>query len=158
MPVVKFHQNTDSLSSKQSRRAHLVARKIEEMQEFISNNSGSFGQEVMALTRKRGYNKATFCEKTLLSEKTYDRIVRNEIRGLPRPETVMQICVGLNLGIEYGEPLFERAGYKLEGSEILLAYRIILLTCENIDIFECNEILHLLGLPMLAKRVMKKLV
>lgn len=122
------------------------------MKEFIDCNSGTFVQEVKALTKRRGYNKATFCARTMLSSKTYDRIWSGSLRSMPKPDTIMQICLGLDLGIEYGEPLFEKAGYRLDGSEILLAYRIILLTCEKIDIYECNELLAQLGYPTLARR------
>ena len=126
------------------------------MREFIINNSGSFTEAVIELTKRRGYNKITFRARTMLSSKTYDRIWMNDMRSMPKPETVMQICLGLNLGIEYGEPLFEKAGYKLDSSELLLTYRVILLSCKNIDIYECNEILRNLGLPILGKRFLRK--
>lgn len=111
----------------------------------------------MALSKRRGYNKVTFCAKTLLSEKTYERMKHNAMHSMPRPETVMQICIGLNLGIEYGEPLFEKAGYRLSSSGVLLAYRAILITCKKIDIYECNEVLKLLDLPVLGSRAIRKM-
>lgn len=67
----------------------------------------------------------------------------------------MQICIGLDLGIEYGEPLFQKAGYILEGSEVLIAYKGILLSCRGYTVYECNEILGLLSLPLLAKKVIE---
>lgn len=60
------------------------------------------------------------------------------------------------VAFEFGEPLFETAGYKLDGSELLLAYRAILLTCPGITIYECNFILEGLGLPALAKSYIRK--
>lgn len=137
-------------------QAKLVAKRVAETKEFIENNSGSFSQEVVALAKARGYNKTTFCAKTMLSEKTYERLWSQSMKCMPRPETVMQICLGLNLGIESGEPLFETAGYRLDGSELLLAYRVILLTCPGIAIYECSFILEGLGLPVLAKSYIRK--
>ena len=44
-----------------------------------------------------------------------------------------------------------RTGYKLEGSDLFLAYKNILLSCKNYSIYECDEILELLELPVLVK-------
>ena len=149
----------DSRPSQVDRRlleAKTVLSKLEKMKLFDFENSGNFSQTVMALTKNRGYNKTTFCAKTLLSEKTYNLIKQNSMQSMPRPETVMQICIGLELGVEYGELLFEKAGYRLRGSEVLTAYRTILLVCKKINIIECNKILEQLGLPTLAKHSIKK--
>lgn len=51
-----------------------MKKKLAAMKEFIQNNSDSFSQEVMALRKRKGYNKTAFCAKTLLSETTDDGI------------------------------------------------------------------------------------
>lgn len=53
-----------------------------------------------------GVSKAEFCRRTLLSEKTYERIRYGRIADRPRPETVMQVCVGLGLPLPDAEGLF----------------------------------------------------
>jgi hypothetical protein len=59
----------------------------------------------------------------------------------------MAICIGLELGIEQGEPLLEIAGYKLGKSHLHRAYRKILSSLKGHSIYECDEFLNTLDLP-----------
>ena len=62
-----------------------------------------------------GVSKAEFCRRTLLSEKTYERIGYGRIADRPRPETVMQVCVGLGLPLPDAEGLFNHLPLGLGG-------------------------------------------
>ena len=75
-------QSGDLTTDPVSKKAAKVAVRIEEMRSFIRESSSSFSEEVIVLTKRRGYNKATFCTKTLLSEKTYSRIWRGNMRSI----------------------------------------------------------------------------
>ncbi len=144
--------NVDKHNQELMEKAEAIGRNVAEELNFVKSQKGSFCQEVMAHVKRRGYNKPTFCEKTLLSERMFERIQTDSLRRNLKPETVMQICIGLDLGIAYGEALFEKAGHKLCGSELHLAYKQILATCQGLSVYECNEILASIGLPLLAKR------
>lgn len=143
----------DADSQKVRNKAKAIGSKIKEVEGFVNSHNSNFCQEVMAHVERKGINKASFCKKTLLSERTFERIKSNSLSKNPRPETVMKVCIGLDLGLEYGESLFEKAGYKLEGSDLFLAYKNILLSCKSYSIYECDEILELLNLPALVKCV-----
>lgn len=69
----------------------------------------------------------------------------------------MQICIGFGLDIKYGELLFEKAGYRLDDPDLLLAYRIIFIEHRKIGIYKCNEILGALSLSIPVRRTTKSL-
>lgn len=97
-----------------------------------------------------GVSKAEFCRRTLLSEKTYERIRYGRIADRPRPETVMQVCVGLGLPLPDAEELFNAAGYHLGGCVLHEAYRA-LLAQGGLTVYGCDAALRSLGLPPLAR-------
>ena len=97
-----------------------------------------------------GVSKAEFCRRTLLSEKTYERIRYGRIADRPRPETVMRVCVGLGLPLPDAEGLFNAAGYHLGGCALHEAYRA-LLAQGGLTVYGCDAALRSLGLPPLAR-------
>jgi len=116
---------------------------------FLSRPTLNYAQTVWAHIERLGLSRKDFCEKTLLSEKTYDRIRDNDI-GKPSLDTVMRICIGLELGGILGEQLLELAGYKLNAAEI--AYKKLLYSYKGHDIYECDEVLCALGLPTILPK------
>ena len=98
--------------------------------------------------------KEAFRRMTLLSDKTFDRIEDGTLIK-PTLETVMAICVGLDLGAVDGILLLKSAGYDFSDTQspILIAYLTILHEHVDIDgIFDCNELLIAHGYPPLCKK------
>jgi hypothetical protein len=117
----------------------------------LADTEMNFAQLAAWHIKNKGYNKAVFQAKTLLSRKTYERIMSNQLPN-PTLETVMAICIGLQLSIKDSELLLERAGYKLSSSPQHLAYHKLLSAFVGHSLFECNEILEALSLsPLTAK-------
>jgi hypothetical protein len=85
--------------------------------EFVKSHSKTFCQIVCAHMQLKGYNKPAFEQKTLLSGRTYDRIRTDQLES-PSIETVMAICIGFELGVEYGQQLLEITGHKLGDAEL----------------------------------------
>lgn len=108
----------------------------------------SFAQFAEALIHDKQYNKLVFAEKTGLSIRTYNRIMKNDLSN-PTLQTVMAICIGLQLRPELSERLLEKAGFRLNTSFLHLAYRKLLTTYIGHSIEACNELLVALGLPPL---------
>lgn len=132
-----------------------VADELLDECEFARQHSESFSQIAFAHIKRMSFSKAMFEEKTLLSARTFDRIKSNELEN-PTIETVMAICIGLELGIEQGGPLLEIAGYKLGQSHLHRAYRKILSSFKGRSIYECDEFLEELGLQPICKRALKQ--
>jgi hypothetical protein len=134
--------------SEDSRKFH--ADLLEDAR-FMREIEIDFAQLAAGYIRRKGFNKVVFCDKTHLSEKTYERIMRDEVPN-PALETVMALCLGLSLRAEDSERLLERAGYRLNSSPLHMAYRRLLSCHVGRSIDECNELLEALGLPLLGSR------
>jgi DNA-binding phage protein len=132
--------------SEELRRFH---DELMEDARFLRETELDFAQLAAHYIRRRGYNKVVFCMKTHLSSKTYERIMSDELPN-PALETVMAICLGLQLGIDDSERLLERAGFKLNASPLHLAYCKLLACRVGHDLDACNELLEALGLPIIG--------
>ena len=122
--------------------------------EFAREHSNNFSVLAWAhIQRCNCHYKETFRERTLLSDKMFDRIKKGEVLN-PEIETVMAICMGLNLGAAHGIPLLRSAGYDLTDTQspILISYMKLLASPEVKDIFQCNEILEALNLKPLCEK------
>jgi len=116
---------------------------------LLAQSTQTFAQVVCAhiVRLKCGCNE--FCDRTLLSDKTYERLKNNDMAN-PSRVTVMQICVGLALGERLGEQLFHLAGYHLTPQ--WLAYRNVLQYCQGRSIHECDEVLQKLNAPSILPK------
>jgi hypothetical protein len=126
----------------------LYAEYAEE-KDFLSRPAVSFSQAAWAHVERIGIGRKEFCEKTLLSEKTYERLRDGEVLH-PSLQTVLQVCVGLGLGGVFGEQLLDLAGYKLSAQQ--LPYKKILCSYRGHSIYECDEILVALGMPSIIPK------
>lgn len=120
--------------------------QVEKIEEAYKSFSTLTSEHIMRL----GITKSEFCRRTLLSEKTYERIVYGHLADRPKSETVMQVCVGLDLSVEESEALFNAAGYHLGGCRLHEAYGALLTTGPH-TVYGCNSTLRSLGLPPLAR-------
>jgi hypothetical protein len=118
---------------------------------FYSDSELNFAQMTAAIIRHKGYNRKVFTEKTRLSTKTYDRIMRDDI-PTPSLQTAMSVCIGLQLGLEQGERLLEKAGFRLNSSPLHMTYRKLLGSPVGHSVKSSNEVLRALRLPTLQKR------
>jgi len=112
----------------------------------------TFCQYAWKIISQKGVNKKVFEDKTLLSGKYYDLIKSNSIKGNPSIETVMSICIGLDLGSRISEQLLEKAGHKLNDSPLHVVYRKFLSNFRGRSLYECNEILGGFSLPLISKK------
>lgn len=125
--------------------------------QYLSSTTQNFAQAAYGHIKRKGYNKSVFTEKTLLSGKTFDRIKKNELNN-PTLETVMAICIGLELSPSYSEELLRLAGFTLSNSPQQLAYKKLLHSYRGHSIYECNEVLEALGLSPLCAKAYKDMI
>lgn len=124
--------------------------------QFVEKNTISFSQLAFAYMKRCNcqYEK-DFCNKTHLSEGTYKRIKKGEMTYIPKFETVMSICYGLNLGALDGMRLLKSAGFDLAGSTIRLHhvhhYVLSNISANGIDAYD--EILGTFGYSIIKKNV-----
>jgi hypothetical protein len=128
----------------------IILRKAEELKrmrdEIEEENLDRVEQGMdFALLARRHIEKSklhriTLCERTLLGEKTFQRIA-NEDRYKPDMDTVMALCVGLQLSVSDSERLFASAGIALDGPPRNRIFKKILMSFHGHDIYSCNEAL-----------------
>jgi hypothetical protein len=129
-------------------QGELYAEYVEE-KDFLSRPAMSFSQAAWSHIERLGIGRKEFCERTLLSEKTYERLRDGEVLH-PSLQTVLQVCVGLGLGGVFGEQLLELAGYKLSAQQ--LPYKKVLCSYRGHSIYECDKILVSLGMPSIIPK------
>jgi hypothetical protein len=67
----------------------------------------------------------------------------------------MAICIGFDLGLEYGQKLLEITGHKLGETRLHRAYLKCLTKLRGHSIYECNVFLEEMKMPALCKRALK---
>lgn len=161
------HHTRPSIGDSPNREVFERSKELRELQELLAESialaaeqKGSFSQVAWAqIERCHCDYKETFREKTLLSDKTFDRIKAGRLNS-PDLETVMAICIGLNLGILYGDQLLKYAGFDLAASsnKVHVVYRAMLCTYCDRDIFEWNNALSEFGFPLICAKAYREIV
>ncbi len=147
--VPQFHEEKHNMElfnrSEELKRLH--AEFIAEGAE-IETIGESFSQLAFRYIEAKGYNRVVFAQKTLLSEKTYDRLKKNEVHT-PSLDTVMAICIGLKFTPAMCEELLKKAGFVLGNSPQHVAFKKLIYCFNGHSIYECNEVLEALGLAQI---------
>lgn len=108
----------------------------------------SFAEALNQLMKIRGATNESLAEASNLSSKTISRL-RN--RGTdPSKEVVVALCIGLSLDPYTGFELLSRAGKTLPGTIVGRAYALLIGLAAGITIFEANEMLSDMGIPILG--------
>jgi hypothetical protein len=140
-------------------RAESLARfrmKAEEYGQFMKKTAPlSFAQTAYAHIERLGYNQVVFTEKTLLDERQFRKIKSDTLKKV-RFDTAIAICVGLDLGLEYGEPLLAKADIILNSSD-MIPYKMLLCFHRGQSIYECNEFLTEIGARLIRERAYREM-
>lgn len=108
-----------------------------------------FGDALKLLMEEREITVEQLAETSGLSEKTISRLRSGENK--PALPTVIAICIGLSLDPFIAEQLVNIAGYSLGGKKADRAFKLILGIAYSITIFDANNFLKKMGLPILNK-------
>ena len=108
-----------------------------------------FGDALKLLMEEREISVEQLAEASSLSEKTISRLRSGENK--PSLPTVIAICIGLSLDPFIAEQLVNIAGYSLGGKKADRAFKLILGVAYSITIFDANDFLKKMGLPILNK-------
>lgn len=139
VPTFEYDKYSEELLHRSQSLAQLTSN-AEEYRNFMAQTANlEYAETVYAHIRRLGLNQVIFSERTLLDDRQY-RKYKSGTALRPTFDTVMAICVGLDLGLEYGEHLIDKAGYSLNGAD-RLPYRMLLAFYRGHNILECNEYL-----------------
>lgn len=104
-----------------------------------------FGYTLKQLMKWSGVNVQVLAERSLISTKTIQRM-RNKEDYQASIETIIALCIGMQLPPPVSHRFLKLAGYQIRySSELLAAYDLILDKYYNCGIQTCTELLLAMG-------------
>jgi len=125
-------QNEDVL--KNAAAMGRIAKMSKEYAEIGASLPSSFSGTLDAHIKRRGYTNEQMEERTLISERTI-REYRNNIEVKPTLQSVLALCIGLNLQPQFAFDLLDKAGHNINsfvGMNFIYSYLIYNHHMENI--------------------------
>jgi DNA-binding Xre family transcriptional regulator len=108
--------------------------------QIIKELPRSFGSALVLLMEKKEYTNESLAETISVSSKTIQRM-RNDSKQEYEINTVIAICVGLQLFPQISREMLEMAGITLKNTERDFVYSMIIDTFYKRPIGDCNELL-----------------
>ena len=131
-------------------QAKAIIAYNKELAEVMQNLPGGFSGALKYLMTWKGKTVEALAGDCCLDPKTIQRMRNNEAYETTI-ETIVAICIALQLPPAVSEALMARSAYSLGVSEKHLTYRFLLNSCYTKTIYECNEMLLRLGFEPLTK-------
>lgn len=137
------HYREDSAEEKKRIKEHIEIFKATraEIVAVAKTLPIGFPGTLDALIKWRNVTEESLAEASALSTKTIQRLRHYEPDKEVSLETVIQLCIGLQLHPILSCYLLRAAGKSFMTSNLHIAYQLILSTCYEQSIHECNELL-----------------
>ena len=148
--IFEAHYSDSNINNDVDAQAKAIIAYNKELAEIMQNLPGGFSGALKYLMTWKEKTVEALAGDCCLDPKTIQRMRNNEAYETTI-ETIVGICIALQLPPAASEALINRAAYSLGVSEKHLAYRFLLNSCYTKTIYECNEMLHRLGLEPLTK-------
>ena len=141
-----YRKNIDIDGIKFGKDAKLIHTYIKNCQEIIGRiKLNDFGYTLQQLMKWSNVSVQTLSSLSLLSVKTIQRM-RNNTDYNTSIETIIALCVGMQLPPPVSRKFLELAGFRIKySSELMAAYEYILDEYYINGIFACNELLKAMG-------------
>lgn len=111
---------------------------------------GSFAETLVLLMKDRKLSNKDLADRSLVGEKTIQRI-RNDEEYPTSKQTVLGLCVGLQLSPPEAKAFFEKSDFKLSTTKMEdYMYSCVLGACANNSIYAINEMLVAHGVAPLG--------
>lgn len=109
---------------------------------IINNTPYGFRENLRYLRVELGFSRELLEERTGISSNTIKEIETNENRGYSL-ETIIALCVGMNLPPDFSFELLRKSGFDIEnsGNQLNCLYKFILRNLYNRKIEEVNSFL-----------------
>jgi len=117
--------------------------------EIMRELPADFGETLVYLMKKRGVSERVLADRTMLNEKDIQRLRNRGTR--PKLNKLVAVCIGLNLTPQISAEMLKKAGLTLMMNEEEQAYQMLLNSCYDMSIYDCNNILAELGFDPLTK-------
>lgn len=124
---------------------------VEQTAAIMDELPGKFGPTLDYHMDKLHLTNEALAGRCLINGDTIRRYRNGSSRSKPTIQTVVALCVGLKLPIPFSFDLIHKAGYIFTGEQSDIAYQTILCTMTRCSIYDCNKMLHSMGVPPLVK-------
>ena len=131
-------------------RSKAICDYTKEVAEVLQKMPGGFSGALTFLMTWKGKTVEALASDCCLAPKTIQRM-RNDEAYETTIESIVAICVALQLPPMISHALISRAGCSLGMSEKHVAYQFILTSFYTRQIYECNEMLQRFGFEALTK-------
>lgn len=148
--IFEAHFNDSKINNDIDAQTKAIITYNKELAEVMQNLPGGFSGALKYLMTWKGKTVEALAGDCCLDPKTIQRMRNNEAYETTI-ETIVAICIALQLPPTVSEALIARSAYSLGVSEKHLTYRFLLNACYTKPIYECNEMLLRLGLEPLTK-------
>ena len=116
---------------------------------FLKKKDASFAVTLVSLIERSGKKNPEVYKKANVDKKLFSKIINN-VNYHPTKQTAVAFAIALGLSLEQTKDLIGRAGYALTHAskfDLVIEYFILK---KNYNIFEINEVLFELDLPLLG--------
>ncbi len=110
----------------------------------------SFSGALNTFIKWTGMKEEDLAEASALSVRTIQRLRNNEPNNVPI-ETVIQLCIGMQLPPQLSDKLMKASGNSFLANERHLMYQFLLTSCYTESIHTCNKLLEEQGFPPLGR-------
>lgn len=131
-------------------RSKAICDYTKEVAEVLQKMPGGFSGALTSLMTWKGKTVEALASDCCLAPKTIQRM-RNDEAYETTIESIVAICVALQLPPMISHALISRSGCSLGMSEKHVAYQFILTSFYTRPIYECNEMLQRFGFEALTK-------
>lgn len=131
-------------------QAKTLTAFTKEISDVLQNMPGGFSKALVYLMKWKEMTVEELAEAAYVDPKTIQRL-RGSDDYQTKIETIIAVCIGLQLHPYISNELIKRSSCSLGIGEKYITYRFILDTCYTKTIAECNDLLETMGLAPLTK-------
>ena len=124
---------------------------VEQTSAIMDELPGKFGATLAYHMDKLHLTNEALANQCLINEDTIRKYRNGSNKSKPNIQTVVALCVGLQLPLPFSLDLVHKAGYAFTGEPSDIAYLTILSTMTGCSIYDCNALLRKSGIPPLVK-------
>jgi hypothetical protein len=151
IPRYERERNDDRVLETTDRLQQLAERFENEYQETC-DIIPTFTELASEILTNRRWSYKTFVERTYLDTKLYYAIKKKKPIHISL-RTVAAFCIGISANIDIADKLFEAAGYAVNNSREIQAYRFVINMMRGRRIDDCNALLERIGFKPLGPGV-----
>lgn len=124
---------------------------VEQTAAVMDDLPGKFGATLAYHMDKLHLTNEALAGLCLINEDTIRKYRNGSNKSKPNIQTVVALCVGLQLPLPFSLDLVHKAGHTFAGEPNDIAYLTILSTMTGCSIYDCNALLRNAGVPPIAK-------